>query len=724
MMEDWQKHRRGLILIFVFCMAATLSFLSTGHPDHSSAVSTAGFNPGNIISDAVMSNYNSMSAAEIQSFLTSKNSCQNTNEAYYRQLEAQYPNLDWHFENGHFVCLSEERFGDTWTEIGTGQTAAEIIYQAAQDYKINPQVLLVLLEKEQSLITDTFPNSKQYRSATGYGCPDTAACSSKYYGFKNQIRNAAALFRNVLDNGYSVYPERTPGVYVGYNPNAACGRSEVFIENRATAALYRYTPYQPNAAALNAGYGTGDSCSAYGNRNFYLYFHDWFGDLQAKVDGEPVVIPDGEYSFVSQTSIKRSLGSSAANVELAALDALDDTQRWDLRRDTETGLYEITNVATGEYLSISNSEATLRENIILQDETPTCAKQWRIYHTADNYLTFESACMPGLVVDVDEASNRVGTNIQLWIANGCLAQKWKLYPGQTIAPGVYTVAAKNDSEKNIDISGGNSRNGTNIQLWERNGEWPQRWQLAYDAKTSTYTFTNPASGRLLDLSAANTAIGTNIQIWQNTYACAQRWKIVETPDQHYTLISDCSEARTLDLADGKTINGTNIRLWEANNADAQKWAFYSEQVIADGVYTISAKNDLDENVDVSGGVDANGTNIQLWERNGEWPQDWIFKYDAATGAYTITNVGSGRRLLSVKNNQMAIGTNVHLWQANNSCGQRWIIRKTPDGYYNLISACNPDRALDLVDGIATNGNNIRLWEVNGADAQKWAINKK
>ena len=46
-----------------------------------------------------------------------------------------------------------------------------------------------------------------------------------------------------------------------------CGTSSVYIQNQATAGLYNYTPYQPNAAALANLYGTGDSCSAYGNRN-------------------------------------------------------------------------------------------------------------------------------------------------------------------------------------------------------------------------------------------------------------------------------------------------------------------------------------------------------------------------------------------------------------------------------------------------------------------------
>ena len=51
--------------------------------------------------------------------------------------------------------------------------------------------------------------------------------------------------------------------------------------NQATANVYYYTPYQPNSTALAAGYGTGDSCSAYGNRNFYNYFTDWFGSTRA-----------------------------------------------------------------------------------------------------------------------------------------------------------------------------------------------------------------------------------------------------------------------------------------------------------------------------------------------------------------------------------------------------------------------------------------------------------
>ncbi len=272
------------VMLGVFVAVFLFTFLAQKFSKKSEveAASLADFDAGYIISDYQMGNYNAMTEVEIQTFLTAKNSCANTNYNYYVAL-SQNKNYTWHWENGHFVCLSEEKFGDGEV-IGSGETAAHIIWQAAQDYKINPQVLIVLLQKETGLITDPIPNNGDYRKATGYGCPDTAACSEKYYGFKNQVRHAAALFRDVLDGGWTNYP--LGNNYIQYNPSAACGGSVVNVQNLATSALYRYTPYQPNAGALAAGYGTA-SCGAYGNRNFYLYFEDWFGGITS--DGYPSI---------------------------------------------------------------------------------------------------------------------------------------------------------------------------------------------------------------------------------------------------------------------------------------------------------------------------------------------------------------------------------------------------------------------------------------------------
>lgn len=259
------QHIRFVRLTLVLLSLATAFALAwTSLQNTSKAADMSKFDPGNIMSDAVMSNKDSMNVQQIQAFLDSKNACNNTNT----YMASWYPHLQYTIRDGKFVCMAKDSFN--------GKSAAQIIWQAGQDYAINPQFLIVLLEKEQGLITDTWPNNIQYRSATGFGCPDTAACDSQYFGLENQIRNAANLFRTVLSGGWSNYP--VGQTYVQFHPNASCGGTVVNVQNRATSALYRYTPYQPNRSALNAGYGKGDSCGAYGNRNTWGFFNDWFGD--------------------------------------------------------------------------------------------------------------------------------------------------------------------------------------------------------------------------------------------------------------------------------------------------------------------------------------------------------------------------------------------------------------------------------------------------------------
>ena len=266
----------GFVVLGVFVAAFLFTFLVQKFQDSNEvdAANMAAFDPGYIISDYQMGNYNSMSESQIQSFLSSKGRCGNTNFSGVGTRVGHFsdstPPTTWHVVNGHTVCLAEENMN--------GESAAHIIWQAAQDYRINPQVLIVLLQKETGLITDPIPNSWDYQRATGYGCPDNAPCSAQYYGFKNQVIKAAELFRTVLDNGYSKYP--VGGAWVQWSTHSECGSGWVNIKNRATSALYRYTPYQPNAAALASSYGSGDYCSQYGNRNFYSYFEDWFGNIK------------------------------------------------------------------------------------------------------------------------------------------------------------------------------------------------------------------------------------------------------------------------------------------------------------------------------------------------------------------------------------------------------------------------------------------------------------
>lgn len=721
-----RKYHNLCVIVFVFCMMATFSFLAMHNAKNSSAASLSGFRAGNIMSDAVMGNYNTMSVQDIQNFLSSKNRCGNTNYALYQSLKASYPNIDWHWENGHFVCISEERFGDG-TTIGSGQTAAEIIYQAAQDYHINPQVLLVVLQKEQGLITDDYPNSRQYRSATGFGCPDTAACDSQYYGFKNQVRRAANMFRTVLDGGWSNYPAGQTS-YVQYNPNKSCGGTNVYIENRATSALYRYTPYQPNASALSAGYGTGDSCGAYGNRNFYLYFSDWFGSTQAYVNGTSITIPDGEYSLTSRAVSSRVLeiagskDTNGANVQLWDR-TTSGSGKWRFERGSD-GFYKITNVATGRVLDLSAGATHNGANIQTwsYDES-VCAQKWKLYSTSDGAVTIESACSAGMVIDLAGGGTANGTNIQLYITNNTAAQKWDLYVGQTINDGIYTINSTVQKDKSIDLSGAKDQNGANVQIWSSTQVLAQRWLLTYNAAGDYYTITNPKTGRVFDLSNAKTNNGNNIQTWSVANTCAQRWKIIPRADNSYTIASTCSVGSVIDLSDSKVNNGNNIKLWSYDSKTAaQRWQFVAEPAVQEGDYTIQSSLASNKVMDLANNQTQNGNKIQIWESNETTAQQWTLKHNSQTGLYTILQTQSGKAV-DVQNANMSNGTNIQLYTSNQTCAQQWYVIALEHNEYSFFSSCQINKVLDVSNASSVNGTRIWLYSSNDTNAQRWRLTK-
>lgn len=253
--KQWRLALVGL-LAFAFC----LLFSSTSH---------AAFNAGNIISNGVFTNHNSMNASQIQQFLNNKNSVclKNTNTKYQSLVD----------DNGDGVVADggAEGYGRH-----APMTAAQLINAAAKIYKINPQVILVTLQKEQGLITRTDCPSWRYNTALGYGCPDSAPCDNSAFGFTRQIDWGTYHFRGFFNDSLTFVPFRTGNHYIQYNPSGSCGGTTVNIKNMATASLYSYTPYQPNAATRAAAPGQTVNCGAYGNINFWRFFTSWFGSTQ------------------------------------------------------------------------------------------------------------------------------------------------------------------------------------------------------------------------------------------------------------------------------------------------------------------------------------------------------------------------------------------------------------------------------------------------------------
>ncbi|PPH26371.1 hypothetical protein C5C31_00785 [Rathayibacter rathayi] len=240
-----------------------------GLPDQSrqyDASETRSFRAGFIISDAQFFDGDALNIGQVQSLLNEKGSRCAT--------DAGTPCLK------DFSQATPSKAADAMCSAyqGSGsESSASIFTRVGAACGINPLTLVVLVQKERSLVTTTNPSPADYAKATGYNCPDTSACDPGSAGFFTQVHSAARQFKRYANppgsgsNFTAFAPGTTP--YIQYTPSTACGSSPVTIRNQATADLYYYTPYQPNAYALT---NSGDAnCATYGNINFWYLFSDW-----------------------------------------------------------------------------------------------------------------------------------------------------------------------------------------------------------------------------------------------------------------------------------------------------------------------------------------------------------------------------------------------------------------------------------------------------------------
>lgn len=232
------------------------------------AIDLSDYDPGYIISDQVFFNYQAMDLNQITAFIEEKNSgC----------VTMSTPCLSEYTEDTVDVPPSPRCQGYVGAP---GESAAQIIFKTAQSCQVNPQVLLVLIQKEQGLITasDYALTPRRYETATGFACPDGAQCDPQYFGFGTQVYYAAAQFQRYRQTPAQFPYQAGRSNDIPFAPGEGCGSAPVVITNQATAALYNYTPYQPDAALLSGAPG---ECSSYGNANFFGLFKAWFGNPRA-----------------------------------------------------------------------------------------------------------------------------------------------------------------------------------------------------------------------------------------------------------------------------------------------------------------------------------------------------------------------------------------------------------------------------------------------------------
>lgn len=262
---------------------------------------------------------------------------------------------------------------------------------------------------------------------------------------------------------------------------------------------------------------------------------------------------------------------------------------------------------------------------------------------------------------------------------------------------VFSIVARH-SGKCLDLNGGSSADGANIQQWTCNGLSPQAWRLQ-TLNDGYFYLVNGASGKVADVWGWGTADGSNVNQWTNTGGANQQFQFVPTTDGWFKIVNRNS-GKPIEVAAGGTGDGANVDISTANGQQYQEWRIQP----LDGK-VINRNNG--KTLQVNG---ATGSILATYGNTSA--QHWTWA-PTDNGYYTITSQSTGQVLEvsgCVTGDGGAVG--VYTW-LNNPC-QQWRITPTTDGYFQLTNR-NSGKTLDA----AGCGTGMDQWGWLNNDCQKF-----
>ncbi len=321
----------------------------------------------------------------------------------------------------------------------------------------------------------------------------------------------------------------------------------------------------------------------------------------------------------------------------------------------------------------------------------------------------------------------------------------------TLPDGTYKISSKVKSGMMLDVSGGASKNGTNIQIYNNNESAAQRFNITH-ISSGWYKICSQSSGKALDVTGAAKKSGVNVQLYDYNGSAAQLWRFISI-DQGYYYIQN-KLGYYLDVEGGKILNDTNVQVYSKNETNSQKWKpekiVYPQKInLNTSSFTLTsmgAVKKIDASfvpadttqksiawttsdgkvVTVSNGtvkaVGSGTATITAKTSNGKTASVKVTVNDGCVnvknGLYSINTKVSGSFTLDVKGNGTTDGTNVQIYKNNGSAAQKFQVESVGNGWY-VISNAYPKMCLDVQGGSGKSGTNVNLYHYNGTDAQKW-----
>ena len=446
--------------------------------------------------------------------------------------------------------------------------------------------------------------------------------------------------------------------------------------------------------------------------------------LNAALPSEDAQIPAGIYTIASKLDDSEVLGIAGDSFDTGARLTLQKTSGTAGQKFTVAplggGLYSIFSYQSGKSIDITGGGTVNGTKIQQYSRNRTAAQKFYILKDASGACIIRPS-NSSLVFDVPGGQAFSGNEMQVYEYNGTPAQQFvfSVAGQESLQTGTYYIHTSYADSKVLDLAGGSTSSGGNLQIYEQNSSAAQMFTLTV-LSDGNFEISPVCSALALDVAGAASSDGTNVRQYTPNASAAQKWSLAAKADGCYTLTPLCAPESCLDISGAQSADGTNAEIWTANGTAAQEFSFEAADIartLPDGCFTIASALGASKVLDISGGSKSDGANVQIYSSNGTDAQKFYLNYSGG-GRYRITNVKSGK-VLDITGGSPASGANVQQYSSNGTNAQQWSAVYAGNGSYTFRSAFGT--VLDVAGGQSASGTNVQAYVSNGTAAQRFTV---
>ena len=420
------------------------------------------------------------------------------------------------------------------------------------------------------------------------------------------------------------------------------------------------------------------------------------------VDNPEKTIDSGTYVITSKINGDKALNIDNNNINIKEVDS-SYLEAFKVEYNDE-GYYTIKKYSDNKFVGINNDSK--ESNVLLLDESDKT--KWILKENSDGTYSFVSY-FGHYYMDLKGGKTSNGTNVQIYDGNGTDAQKFNLtkVEFEDIEDGIYTISTFTNNEIVLALNNEIALNGGNVELSEKNGNNKEKWHFKNISENIYEIKSAIDDSYVFDISGGNINNGGNVQIYKTNETDAQRFRVIKVDNEAYRF-TNVNSKKNVDVQGGKISIGSNVQQYENNNTIAQKFklekttASEYSQDIENGKYIIYSTLNLNKSLRCS-------SNVFIYDVEGSLKEIFDIEY-IDKGYYYIKNGD-----LAITNTNGKITMEDYKGEDN----QKWFFKKVGDNY-TFVSKVD-GKVLDVPSGNASNNNRLQTYTSNGTKSQQFYL---